>query len=620
MVAFCVAFAASPAYADIAFETPETVFSDGLELFVRLHGEAGFIEPLANAEVSVETSRGRLVEGLADADGRFVLRLSGLEADEMIWATARGVESQTSLEFASTFGDFEFLLQTAGSAHELGIAELPALRINPHQTALHIGMRDLPVSALSPQGRSFALLAGGFNSVDVFRNRGPLLALMAAGDLPLPTGATTTLEAVSDLTKATEAFAAANALPYEAVPGNARFDAEDRMVRDPGQVAVLDQPPLGATLHAYFPIARGYGSGDYRVALAADGTGVFGDSDTVMVPVEWTAGPFQKSTRVVRQDGQPFRVTENYPFHPSCNCQVRELIQRIAYNFIFATGPGNGVMLGASVEIRRLYPDNPEIPTVLDPVKAPIEYFPTLVDDTPRAAFPDPAGQTLLLPRCGAPDCSPFPLVGTFSFFGLVNEPHRFDPGGQGVSLRVGEGFTWALEPDGSLTVDYAGGGSSRFLLASHDRGYGTTVAVHTMQGGQVLPFHSQYLRLSEDSTFDESSIVGRTYRMSPFCDHPFASVDASCVSSLQITGQSGGTGTFLGGNATWEIDSEGRVIWRRYYSNPSYIQLRTWEKLTDDAGRIYVLENYCGGSTLVPPDTQPCFGPTHRIIELREL
>lgn len=614
------ALAVTPVFAGIAFETPETVFSDGLEPFVRLQGEAGFLDPLADAQVRVQTSRGRSAEGIAGADGSFALRLSGLESDELVWATARGVGPQSSLEFASTFGDFDFLLQTAGSARDLGVADVPALRLNPHQTALHVGMRDLPDSGLSPQGRSFALLSGGFNSVDVFFNRGPLLALMAAGDLPLPTGATTTLEAVSDLAMATEAFEAANALPYEPVPGNPWFDALERIARDPAQVAVLAQPPLGLTVHSYYPISRGSGGGAGRVALAGDGTGVYGDESTPLVPIDWAPGAFANTVRIVRQDGQPFSLQESFNFHPSCNCQVRTLFEVAAYHLLFATGPGNGLMLASSSESRRLYPDNPEIPTEDLPVAAPGFYYPALVDDAPRAAFPDPAGQTFLLPRCAVPDCSPYELLGSFSTFGLVDEPHRFDAGGQGSTLRVGEDFTWTLETDGSLTVDYAGGGSTRFRLASHDLAYGTVVALHTMQGGGVLPFHSQYLPMAGDRAFVESDIVDRTYETGFACDHPFAAIDGFCSSLTEIQGQAGGAGIFGGRNSTWAIDADGRMVWRRLNGDGSTFQLRTWEKLSEDATYLYALETWCGAITNPPPETPPCFGPTSRILALRKL
>jgi hypothetical protein len=620
------------ALAGIEFDSPERVFSDGMETSVRFHGEAGFLEPLAGAAIRVEGSDGSRGSGVADVEGRFAFKVEAVNPQAVITVSARGSGAQSMLEFASTLGDFGFLAETAGQAGFLTSAELPALKVNPHQTALHVGMRDLPPSVLSPpQGRAFSLQAGSWNAIDVFSNRGPLIALLAAGDLPLPDGAATTLEAISDLELAMVSYAEMKALPYEAVPGNPRFDAETRIGSDPSQVALLENPPLGVALHSYLPGSLITYMAGPRLELAADGSGLFGWSYDVSVAVDWSATESSTVFRLVRADGEPLSVQESFRFMDPCPiegrpspCQVRTLYTTTTAHVSFVTGPRNEIIFGVTGDLELRYPDNPDIPTqMVRSAMAPVTYHPALRNGLPRAAF-EPGGKDLVLPRCVTVDCSPVEVSGTPLWRDgntAAQEPHRFDPDGSGRTLRLDESFTWVVGVDGALTIDYSDGTAARFEIASHDRAYGTTTVAHILPTAEEFGFAAAFVPIQGSRAFSETDLVGHTFEQEG-CDYPFGGIegDSACDFNLIYAFESGGVGTALGGPMQWSIDTQGRVVIRRLASDGSLRQIRAWEMISEDADRIYVLQNH---STFffvfdpAPTDFQPSFGPTTRISAL---
>ena len=135
-------------------ESPE-LFRDSMEEFVILHGQARFLAPLANAQITVSGSDGRQISTEADNDGRFTLRLELLSSQTVYEARARGIDDQAHEEYASWLGQRDFLLERAGVDREVSETSLPALRLNPFQTGLYVAMRDLPVSPLTPPNRDF---------------------------------------------------------------------------------------------------------------------------------------------------------------------------------------------------------------------------------------------------------------------------------------------------------------------------------------------------------------------------------------------------------------------------------------------------------------------------------
>ena len=620
VVGVVLAFAAGAHAADgtgLWFDDPDDIFRDGSEAQLHLRGVAQFLDPLADATLTVTLSDGRSAEGVAGADGRFGFRVESFDPEAILTLRARGVETQAHLEFASWLGDLAFLHETAGDVAALAEAEVPALRVNPHQTALYVGIRDLPATTLSPSGRSFALQAGGWSPVDVFSNRGPLIAMMSAGDLPLPAGAETTLQAASEEALVAAATAAAAELPSEGCPNDASCVAADRITNDPTQVAVLAEPPFDTTLQVYFPLAIGSSARGFRLHLSGDGNGTLGYGASPVSPVEWTTTETPNVFRIERADGQPLAVSSFSGFHSSCGCQVEQQLVDLALRVMFATGPGNGIMLGYTSESERRFPANPEIPTEPAAVAVPTFHFAVLQDDVPNAAFDDPSGHTLILPRCGMPDCSPFETPGSVSALGEVSEPHRFEPGGTGTTLRLGDSFTWVQDELGRLTIDYASGAVARYLITTHDRANGTVAVTQDSGTGSVFALSSEYAIADGSGGFVEADLVDHDFVSVIACDMPFASATSFCRPEDEFVTRfnADGTGTAGGGTLTWSLDPQGRLVYTRFIGDDVF-QIRTWEKITSDAGNLYVLENV--SASFPPEGTEPSFAPTARFQRFR--
>lgn len=612
------ACATATADSGLWFDDPELIFRDGSETQLHLDGVARFLDPLADAALIVTSSDGRSAEGRAGPDGRFGLHVEVLDPQAVLSLRARGVDTQSHLEFASWLGDLAFLQDAASDSNALDETQVPALQVNPHQTALFVGIRDLPATSLSPAGRSVPLQAGGWNPLDVFSNRGPLIAMMAAGDLPLPAGADTTLHAVSDTALVIAAADAATALSTQGCPDDLLCTATNRITNDATQVPVLAEPPFDTTLQVYYPLSIGSSIGGHRLRLAQDGSGTLGYGSSPVVPAEWTTTETPNVFRITREDGQPLEISTFFGTHSSCGCQVEQQQVTLALRVMFATGPGNGIMLGYSVESERRFPANPEIPTEPGAISVPAFHFATLQDDVPNAPFDDPSGRTVILPRCGMPDCSFFETPGSISSLSEVNEPHRFEADGTGMTLRLGDAFTWERDNLGRLIVDYASGATVRYLVATHDRSNGTALATLETSTGDVFALSSSEFAIADTNPgFTVADLVDREFVSAIGCDMPFASVGEFCRPKYEsvIRFNADGTGTAGSGALTWSLDPQGRLTYTRFSGGVVFL-IRTWEKIASDADSLYVLENT--SETFPPAGTEPSFAPTARFQRFR--
>lgn len=616
--------AAAPAAPSL--DPAEAVFIDSMEEYVVLAGEARFLAPLADAQVTASAGGARPVTATADALGRFEVRYELLDATSIVELRARGVDAQAHEEYASYVGDRAFLLDRAGPDRRLEPADLAALRLNPFSTGLYVAMRDLPQRSLAVDASAFERRARSFSTLD-FLNRAPLIAQMAAGDLPLPAGAATTLEAVSSEALALQAMSASR-LDTRPCPDNPACAARTRVTNDPDQLRIT-APPVDMQIAAYLSPGLGTSVGHVAIELMQDGTGRFIPSPYGVDPqaqrsIVWTLQGDE--VRITASNGQPLWQSVSYTPHPSCGCQVQEVWATIALRALFAEGPGGTVLLGTTTETERRYPENPEIPTVPATLIRPSAVLPTILDGIGLpGGFGPLAGQTWMLPRCRNPDCSRPVETYAFAPGPVANEPHRFNANGTGLTLRANEPFTWQVDADERLHLQYASGAGSVLALAGAATPVtGTVSGLFSTPGGLTFD-------LTEDGAYRRSDTTGFTpatlpgaYRSMIGSAHPYGALSdlANGFGLFGFVFQPGGTGQDLGFNRPleWSIDAEGRLVFVRanVSANPSplYPQRRHWELVGSADGSLYFLENIqtpqSGGGTLSPT---PDFGPSDRLL-----
>lgn len=598
------------------------IFRDSMEEFVFIEGEARFLSPLANAEISIGGAI-RRQQTTADAQGRFSVKVELGPNDRPVEVRARGVGEQAHEEYASWLGTRDFLLARAGTDRVVGVQELPALRLNPFQTGLYVAMRDLPTSPLSPSGREFERRARSFSSSD-FYNRAILLAMLGAKDLSLPQGASTGLQAVSDPTLA---LAAQLELEQDTrgCPDNPACTASQRVGSDADQLPLID-PPLGTSIQPYLSYAIGMSASGARLRLEADGSGSFSDGfNFASVPIQW-----QKRDGVVdlrRLDDTPFFQMETFPFHPSCGCQVREQRVYLAYRLRFAEGPAGTLLSGEGWEYERRYPDNPEITTV-QVSGDPSVRLSAVVGDIGLQGYTDPSGTTLVLPTCQTAACDEVGIEGN-GFHPpsrFTNAPHRFDAAGTGTTTRINRAFTWSLDAEGRLRVIYGDGGQAFWVAASADRQYGAVTGVYTTPQGAEFPLTDIYAPVLLPTGASTGLVAGRTFQGRIGEDYPFSILDAYSgdrpgASPFQFTFNPDGTGIDPNGSSfilSWTLSDEGLFSFTRSRSVPRtndtfYPQRRTWEVIAEDGASILALE-----SVELPPNplpAEPVIHPTGRFL-----
>ena len=532
------------------------IFRDGAEEYLDLSGHAGFLQPLAGALVTVSSQGGRTVQGLADGDGAFQLRYELVGPGAPVEVRVRGAEAQSEQEYAAWLGDPPFLLARAGADRVLDQAELPALKVNAFQTGRYLAINAVPPSELTPAGHEAERRAASYHWGDA-ADRSSIIALLMAGTLEFPVGAATTLEAVSILSVA------------QPLHDDYSWGTYDPALlypigSDPQHVPLLVEPPFGRTLQSYatfYPEGSTYIS--TRVRLEADGSGSLAETFAAEQAIVWTVSP-DGYFRLTAADGGSLAIRSAYYYYADCNCQRLEEWHDVAARVGFAEGPRGTLLLAATWETERRFPEEPTRPPEPQPAYQPNGLSTALVDDIGLDAFEDPSGEVLWLQVDNNGDSRA--------------EPHRFEPDGSGTALHRSLAFTWELLANGSLHIAYADGAESTTVLASADRAYGTTTVLYRSSLGDVLPGAGVFVP-QQDVDFTQYGPAGRTFLTRINCDRPFAALEESCRSDFGFTFAADNTGSMVGSssNFDWELGSAGELLIRRYNPDGSLSQLRQW-------------------------------------------
>ena len=537
------------------------IFRDGAEEYLDLSGHAGFLEPLAGAVVTVSSPGGRTVQELSDASGNFQLRYELVGPGAPLEVRVLGVDGQSGQEYAAWLGDPPFLLARAGADRVLDQAELPALKVNAFQTGRYVAITALPPSDLTPTNAGPERLAASYNWFDA-HYRSSMIALVAAGEVPLPVGAATTLEAVTNLAVAQPLYDEYNAFNYD-------LAQLYPIGSDPQHVPLLSEPPFGHTLQTYSTFST-YGSRNpsTRVRFEADGTGTLASGSFAEQDILWTDSP-EGYFRLTAADGGSLAIVGAYYYYEDCGCQRLEEDHYVAARVGLAEGPRGKLLLAITWEQEKRFPEEPGRPAEPRPAYQPYALETALMDDAGLAAFDDPSGDVLWLQVA----------VEESGYYFTQGEPHSFAANGTGMALHRNLAFSWTLDGEGRLHITYANGAEATTTRASADREYGSTTIVLKTSWGAVHPEGGVHLRQEPDLDFSDFDPAGRTLLSQVNCDAPFAALEEVCRDDFGFAFAADHSGTMVGSSSTleWEIGTEGELLIERYNPDGSLSQRREW-------------------------------------------
>ena len=572
----------------------DALFAGGFERVLRLQGQAAFLSPLAFADIELSTSDGRRLRTQADALGNFSLVFEyGWPSEVIVELRARGVDAQSHEDYASYLGTEASLDALAADSSLLGTGQLPSLHLNPYQTALYLAMRDVSVLPQVAGVSDFRRMRSSFR-LDDYADRGQLLALLGAGELELPAGASTFMEALGDASHYAVLRAQADSVDCTGCD-----EALARVMSDPAHVPLLGEPPIDLPIHLYAPFALEHAAWSLkaRVSFADDGSGRFLTrtpyGDPLGAEIAWTAD--QSTTRFERSDGLPISswLSSSAP-PPECPLTSIDLqFETVAYRMSFAIAADGALLASLLPELRLSRPDCPAFtPYTLLP-DAPRERYATVLGDVGSKAFPDPAGSSWVLPRCASPEHCP---QHTDSLHNTgVAELHAFEAGGTGSTARSGEQFAWAVDGDGAMQIEYAGGDRARVVLAGAEGPLASVVATFSDAEGATAA--SSHAMRADPQAITVALLTAHAFFKRADCELPFTQMTDPCgVSGQGLVFNADGTGTVANAGTVyrleWQLDADGRVVIDRIRTSTDQLQSRTyWELVGEDAQHVYLIE-----------------------------
>lgn len=583
-------------------------FASGFEDAVELHGKAAFLSALSFSEVELTTNRGVRRTAQANEAGEFVLSFEHGRARSDVYVSLRatGVGTQQYEEYAAILGSEAYLAGLASGSPVLTPAELPALHLNPYQSAVYLAMRDLSALPELDGVPQFARMRHTWRSED-FYWRGQLIALLGVGALDLPPGATSFLDALSD-------GPSYQNLMYQFWMGSCEMQPEfchaiDWIMNDPEHVPLLDSPPTDTPIQFYSPFGLGNPSGHSdvraRVIFKEDGTGRFYS----FVPaaraeslILWTWS--NHTIRFARADGEPLRTwTSSSGPDPACPESWGWLYEVLAYHTSFSEGPDASLLASLTPELRLTRLNCPGSEPVIQAFRGASYRYPVLLGDKGVQPFPDPSGRAVILPRCGFAECPNQPA--DMPYTGSADK-HVFAPDGTGTTDRTAERFSWQRVGTDVLSVTYANGDTSHLVAAGAEGAYFTTVGLYSH--GATDEAISSHAMFAVPRPITSEWLTSYHFYKRTDCELPFTEISGPCepgIGGLQFAVD--GTGLSPPNyeglyRLEWEIDASGRLEIRRIRttSTPEYIdRYLLWELVAEDANYAYLIER-----------SYPAYGP----------
>jgi hypothetical protein len=619
--------------------SPSDIFSDGAEAGVLIAGHVRSPQPLADAEVTACVG-GRAYRVQADAQGDFSVGISAPSPSRStVEVFARGSGLDSRVEWHSVLGTAGDLQNRAGGDGRLTADEDPTVIVSPRTTAWGAALRVAGGGSVSQDARELERHADALQ-LHYTSLIGAGLILLERGDLAMPQGANTTLEAVDGLARLQSFYAE---LPGAIVAGSCRDWTPElpecsalRIHNTDPRIAPTIDIPEGIVLAPYLgyegTIDRG-GRG-LRVgpgATSADYWEAGGHSSASSGPVPTlTAQPGWALSLGHADERSLWSVSGFWSNSPSTPTGlVYETRETYAYHVNAYRGIGGRLLLAIDRSIRRTFPDNPEYPNQVMPPDF-------------RFVLPELASEGGLTERLKSslPRISsgrylvPLPAgVATAQTHEAAYDVATFSPNGSVNFERLGIVGTWqqaavdSANP-GAVTLSLASMPPSQVRLefvAEESPALWRVRALTLNDSAQSRAIHQAMLTpaMPLSAGFD-ARVAPATYwatNAASLCFGPLGSIDRLsafryCSLDPRWTFEAGGTGQSTGSAnpMSWTLGSGNdlgrlRMIWWQLSHG--------WQKLRVDGGSMLILENRVQYPYPQMPPQPSSFEPTGRILRL---
>ncbi len=591
----------------------DRVFHSGVEPAFVVAGNIGYPAPLAGA--TIEALAGNYVATtLSAADGSYRVHLETryLAGDPLIELVGYGNGTRTLEVWAGALGPL-LRLQSLGSAGGVSDSQEAFARLGPYSTASTAALYGFNGFARITDAATFqrATRASAPNPYLVFG-----LALIATGNLVLPVTTTNTFAAVLAPAPAQQLYGDVdqlNTIPCTQPADSAYCGVALTLPVDATAVPVAAVAP-GITYAPYIAYTSVLDSSlESQLAYQVQGTSgsvYFGAA----VPAASTASAnAQGGFDLARSDGLPYS-SRTY-FSIVNGNQVRTVSDTVGIRVRPSYGPGGIARHATGFTQRISYPDNPEIPSRVQPANLSL---PT--DTAGEALHPLLAGS---LPNLASgsfvmalPEDLGASAGGIEARFGY--DIHDFATS-TGTTRRRARSLSWSASGN-QVNLTYGATQATLQLVNEEEPGVWRSVTRLQATGQDIilvgLTMRADVVGWSAAAppTAYQSRVNGQICG-SPYGDLDQFASDAVCSTFGWIM-QPGGVMDRIdqAGWGTWSYATAphaGKLL----FQNNSTTQKRGWERVRYAQGSGYVLENFVIGS----PAPAITFAPTSRLVRIRD-
>lgn len=467
--------------------------------------------PIANAEVTA-TVGGQTFNATADANGEYSLPIEIPEADSgnFITLTARGVGSQSFVEFTSLAGSFESLAAQAGDDDVLSSAENFSTQITNVSTAHAVYLREANGGEAITTDAALQTLVSQVNAQDVLNLAAAIkLAVDDPVNNPLPEGATSILALASDVDARGDFVDEAYARDPQAFAAAQTAIAEDTDLTQPVDSSVIDtylanEGFTTALLSSDAAFTFNYTGRVVHFDLREGGVGSE-SSETYDQSFHWTV------------EGSSIRITYDEPVETwswdSTTC-----------GDTFAQYQGRYVTEGATITFL-----NARTVAVTNTSNVTYAACPALNN----AALTTTAARTVLTSMTDFQQIDVESLVGQAQTFyvwdaekgAVVADVAEINADGTGTALLTNQTFTWEMNTDGGaeeegyiLQANFSDGTQAEYLVLREIDGLASDIfwEIRTANDGPVLMGAGASIFADPDYAVTELTapdVVGRYYQ-----------------------------------------------------------------------------------------------------------
>jgi hypothetical protein len=607
-------FAASLPLSSAQAQSPgDRIFHSGVEPAFVVAGHIGYPAPLAGATIEAFAGS-HVATTLSTADGSYRVHLETryLAADPLIEIVGYGRGTRTLEVWAGALGPLS-RLQSLGSASGVSDSQDAFARLGPYSTAATAALHGFNGFARITDAATFqrATRASAPNPYLVYG-----LALIATGDLVLPVTTANTFAAVLAPTPAQHLYGDVSQLdtvPCAQPADSAYCSVALTLPVDAAVVPVAATAPA-LTYAPYIAYSSVLGSSlENQLAYRVQGAGASVYLGAALPAASTVSTHPQGGFDLARSDGLPYS-SRTY-FSIVNGSQVRTVSDTISIRVRPSYGPGGIARHATGFNLRISYPDNPEIPSLVQAANLglPTDTAGEALHPLLAASLPSLAGGSFVM---ALPEDLGASSDGIEARFGY--DIHDF-ASSTGTTRRRARSLSWNASGN-QVNLTYGATQATLQLVNEEEPGVWRSITRLQATGQDIILVG---LTLRADAVGWSAGAPPTAYQSrvnGQICGSPYGDLDQFSANAVCSTFgwimQPGGVMDRIGqpGWGTWSYAAAphaGKLL----FQNNSATQKRGWERVRYAQGSGYVLENFVTGN----PAPAITFAPASRLVRIRD-